>query len=196
MKKIDRRVQKTNESLQLAFRKLAKTTSFRDITVKALTETAHINRKTFYLHYDSIEDFSNTVVDEIADKLLEVMIEKPLHETLSQSGYIIDKVFDFFRNSRDFYTLMMTSDDYSFLSRKVGSKVSAGFSEAIYQEFDISKLDAYICSSFLIRNTMMMFRLYNGNQVELDETEFRDRLLRLNSSGLSSFMDLSRKTSK
>jgi hypothetical protein len=49
MKKIDRRVQKTNDALQEAFRKLARTYSYREITVKALTEEAHINRKTFLL---------------------------------------------------------------------------------------------------------------------------------------------------
>jgi len=196
MKKIDLRVQKTNNALQTAFRKIAKTTSYRNITVKALTETAGINRKTFYLHYDSIEDFSNTVVDEIADKLLQVISDEPLKETLSKPGYIIDHVFDFFGESRDFYTFLMTEDDYSFLSRKVEYKVANGFSEAIFKEFEISKLDAYICSSFLIRNTLMMFRVYSGDQVDLDKSEFRNRLIRLNSSGLSSFIDISRNTSK
>jgi len=196
MKKIDRRVQKTNESLQLAFRKLAKTTSYRNLTVKALTETAQINRKTFYLHYDSIDDFSNTVVDEIANKLLQVMNDKPLNESLAEPGYIIDNVFEFFLQSREFYTFMMTADDYSFLSRKVEVKVSDGFAKAIYQEFNISKLDAYICSSFLIRNTLMMFRLYSGDQIKLEKGDFRDRLIRLNSSGLSSFLDLTRKTTE
>lgn len=192
MEKIDRRIQKTNQSLQLAFRKLASTKSYRDITVKELTETAKINRKTFYLHYDSIDDFSDTVVDEIADQLLELITDKPVKEGLSIPGYIFDRVFDFFQQSREFYTFMMTSVEYSFLSRKVESKVVVGFANALFEEFDLSKLDAYICASFLIRNTLMMYRLYNGDQVKLDRSEFRDRLIRLNASGMNSFIDLSR----
>ncbi|KRN99092.1 TetR/AcrR family transcriptional regulator [Companilactobacillus kimchiensis] len=190
MKKIDRRVQKTNQALQSAFRKLASTTSYRNITVKELTETARINRKTFYLHYDSIDDFSSTVVDEISDQLLQLITEKPLAESLSKPGYVFDKIFDFFQQSREFYSFMMTSVDYSFLARKVESKVAEGFAKALYKSFDISKLDSFICASFLIRNTLMLFRIYNGDQVNLDKNEFRDRLIRLNASGLSSFVDV------
>lgn len=196
MKKVDLRVQKTNLALQQAFRQLVSTTSYRNITVKELTETAHINRKTFYLHYDSIEDFSDTVVDEIADKLLQLMMEKPLRQGLAEPGFIFDKVLDFFQESREFYTIMMTSDDYSFLARKVETKLAKGLSEAIYKDFDISKLDSFVCANFLIRNTMMLFRIYNGDRMNLERNEFRDRLIRLDSSGLSSFIDVERNIRK
>lgn len=190
MKKIDLRVQKTNQALQNAFRTLASTTSYRNITVKELTETAHINRKTFYLHYDSIEDFSDTVVDEISDKLLELMLAKPLDQGLAEPGYLFDQVLDFFQESREFYTLMMTSDDYSFLARKVETKVAKGLSRAIYKTFTISELDAFVCANFLIRNTLILFRIYNENRMNLDRNDFRDRLIRLDSSGLSTFIDV------
>lgn len=192
MTKIDQRIQKTNQALLSAFREMAKSTSYQNITVKKLTEVAGINRKTFYLHYDSIDDFSNTVVDEIADKLLSLIVGQPLKDSLSKPGYIFDRVFDFFQQSREYYTFMMTSVDYSFLSRKVESKVAKGFAQAIYKQYGTSELDSYICASFFIRNTLMMFRLYSSNLVQLDRSEFRDRLVRLNTSGLSSFIDLNR----
>ena len=196
MVKIDRRVQKTNQVLQTAFREIARNTSYRNITVKKLTETAGINRKTFYLHYDSIDDFSNTVVDEIADKLLTLITGQPLKESLAKPGYIFDRVFDFFQQSREFYTFMMTSMDYSFLSRKVEAKVAEGFARAIQEQYGTSRLDSYICASFFIRNTLMMFRLYSSGLVQLDRSEFRNRLIRLNTSGLSSFIDLNRQSEK
>lgn len=196
MKKVDRRIQKTNLALQRAFRELTRTTNYKNITVKALTEKAKINRKTFYLHYDSIDDFSDTVVDEISEKLIDIITAKPFRETLAQPGYIFDSVFDFFEQSRDFYTFMMVSNEYSFLSRKVELKVTEGFARGLQSEFGLSDLDAYTSASFLIRNTLMMFRLYDGNKVNLDKKEFRDRLIRLNTSGISSFIDVSRKLDK
>ncbi|MQS76572.1 TetR/AcrR family transcriptional regulator [Companilactobacillus halodurans] len=196
MKKVDRRVQKTNQALQLAFQKMTRTTSYRDITVKSLTQMAQINRKTFYLHYDSIDDFSNTFVNDIADKLLKLITEEPLADKLLEPGYIFNKIFDFFQESREFYAFMMTSVDYSFLARKVEVKLAQGFSAALYETFDISKVDAYICANFLVRNTLMLFRLYNGGQVKLSKAEFRDKLARLNSSGLSSFIDATRNVRK
>jgi hypothetical protein len=190
MKKIDRRVQKTNAALQQAFRQLARTTDYRNITVKKLTETAKINRKTFYLHYDSIDDFADTIADTAADELLDIITAKPLREALSQPGYIFDNVFDFFDQSREFYIFMMTSIGYTFQARKVETKVTDGFAAAIEKQFNLSKLDAYTCASFLIRNTLMMFQLYNNGKLNFDRKEFRDRVVRLNGSGLSSFFDL------
>lgn len=192
MERVDRRVQKTNRSLQDAFKKLAKTTKYRDITVKQLTKTAKINRKTFYLHYDSIDEFSTMIADEISEKILRLILEKPLREGLSVPGYIFDKVFDFFSQSREFYTFMMTSVDYRFIGQQVEEKVSKGLADAILKEFSLSKLDAYICASFLIRNTLLLFRIYYDGRVQLDRDEFRDRLIRLNSSGLQSFLDIKR----
>lgn len=196
MKKVDRRIQKTNAALQQAFRQLARTTDYRDITVKKLTETAKINRKTFYLHYDSIDDFADTIADEAADELLEIITAKPLREALSEPGYIFDNVFDFFNQSREFYIFMMTSSGYTFQARKVETRVTDGFATAIERQFGLSELDSYVCASFLIRNTLMMFRIYNGGKLNFDKKEFRDRVLRLNTSGLSSFLDLVRPLKK
>ena len=41
------------------------------ITVKALTERAGINRKTFYLHYDSIEALFDDVMGSVMDEFFE-----------------------------------------------------------------------------------------------------------------------------
>ncbi|WP_125587784.1 TetR/AcrR family transcriptional regulator [Companilactobacillus jidongensis] len=184
----DRRVRKTTTALKDAFREMARDTSYHDITIQALTEKANVNRKTFYLHYDSIEDFANTFVDELADQLIKIIVIKPMNKTLSQPGIIFDKVFDFFEQSREFYTFMITSDEYSFLSRKVEAKVSKSLAQAISESYRVSKADAYISSSFMIRNTMMLFRLRINSEVEMTRDEFKDRIIRLDKYGLKTFL--------
>lgn len=54
--KNDLRYIKTKEAIHSAFRELLKTMPYNKITVKLLTEKARINRKTFYLHYDTLEE--------------------------------------------------------------------------------------------------------------------------------------------
>ncbi|WP_125760496.1 TetR/AcrR family transcriptional regulator [Companilactobacillus hulinensis] len=185
----DRRVRKTTAALKEAFREIARDTRYRDITVRELTEKADVNRKTFYLHYDSIDDFANTFVDELADQLIKLIVVKPMNHTLQEPGIVFDKVFDFFTQSRDFYTFMITSDDYSFLSRKVEAKVSEALAQAIKESYDVSEVDAYISSSFMIRNTLMLFRLHINGQMKLSRDEFKDRIIRLDKSGLETFLN-------
>ena len=44
---------------------------YEKITVKELCEKAMINRRTFYLHYESIDDILNEVLSEMANDFLE-----------------------------------------------------------------------------------------------------------------------------
>ena len=53
----DLRAVRTEKALYDAFRELAAERPLKEITVKALTDRAEINRKTFYIHYHDIEGF-------------------------------------------------------------------------------------------------------------------------------------------
>jgi AcrR family transcriptional regulator len=52
---VDLRIQKTREAINNTFKKMVCEMDATKITVKELTERARIHRKTFYLHYTSIE---------------------------------------------------------------------------------------------------------------------------------------------
>lgn len=185
---IDKRVQRTNKALREAFRDLSKNHSYQEITVKKLTEKAQINRKTFYLHYDSIDDFLHTFVEELSNQLLDIITAVPFTRYRLETGEMFDRLFDFFEQSREFFTFILMSDEYSFLSRKIENNVAKGFTDAIEQSFNISRSDAYISASFMIRNTVMLFRMYDRGQVRFTKQDFKDHLVRLNHSGLETYI--------
>ena len=54
--KEDARFIKNEEKIIEAFKQLVLEMNFENITVKELSERANINRKTFYLHYASIDE--------------------------------------------------------------------------------------------------------------------------------------------
>ena len=55
---MDRRIQRTRNSLFSAFIELRATKPVEKITVKELTEKANISKQTFYLHFQDIYDLS------------------------------------------------------------------------------------------------------------------------------------------
>lgn len=55
-RKTDRRVEKTKQAMRHAFVELLKRKPYNAITISELTREADIDRRTFYLHYESIED--------------------------------------------------------------------------------------------------------------------------------------------
>ena len=64
--KTDLRITKTLKAIRAAFKEMVLTMQPAEITVKELTERALVNRKTFYLHYDSIEALYEEFIHSIA----------------------------------------------------------------------------------------------------------------------------------
>lgn len=58
----DRRTIRTRAALAEAFIRLLETTPYTKITISAVTREAGVNRKTFYLHYQSIDDLLRSLV--------------------------------------------------------------------------------------------------------------------------------------
>ena len=55
-RKTDRRIEKTKQAMRHAFVELLKKKPYNAITISELTREADIDRRTFYLHYECIED--------------------------------------------------------------------------------------------------------------------------------------------
>ena len=67
-KQEDLRVRKTREAIRRTFEDMICEMDYEKISVKELTDRAMINRKTFYLHYETLDD----LLEELQQKLLEL----------------------------------------------------------------------------------------------------------------------------
>lgn len=67
---MDKRTQKTKNSILHAVAKLLEKKSLEDITVTEVSNAANINRKTFYAHYSSVQDVIDETSNDIAENLL------------------------------------------------------------------------------------------------------------------------------
>ena len=68
--KIDRRVLKTRAAIKVALDKLVKEQGMDKLTVSALAREANIDRKTFYLHYDSIDDLIDSAASDMVQDII------------------------------------------------------------------------------------------------------------------------------
>ena len=84
--KLDPRIIRTKEAIQTVFKQMVCELPYEKITVKAITEAARINRNTFYLHYNCVDD----VLAEIQENGMKVFRNKSL---LSYKPFVL------FRNS-------------------------------------------------------------------------------------------------
>lgn len=66
----DLRVRKTKEAIRNAFKNMICEMDYGQMTIKKLAYRAQINRKTFCLHYQSLDDVLAELQDEIADNFI------------------------------------------------------------------------------------------------------------------------------
>ena len=68
--KVDRRILKTRAAIQTAFRRLVTEQGLNKVTVSSLAREANIDRKTFYLHYESIDDLVDNEVEQLMTRVV------------------------------------------------------------------------------------------------------------------------------
>lgn len=76
----DRRFVRTEKAIMEAFLKLAEEQDPQKITVTALAREADIDRKTFYLHYDTVDAVADALLKQEAERIVEVLREEPFFE--------------------------------------------------------------------------------------------------------------------
>lgn len=69
-KKVDLRIQRTKDSIRKTFEEMICEMDYEQISVKELTQRAKINRKTFYLHYNTLDDLLLEIQNELAQNFI------------------------------------------------------------------------------------------------------------------------------
>lgn len=72
------RWQRTHSAIQFAYAELLDECGPDDVTVSQIASRAGIHRKTFYLHYDSVEELYDERVEALADRFGELVRALPL----------------------------------------------------------------------------------------------------------------------
>ncbi len=104
--KTDRRVIKTRKAIMTAFDKLISQGDIAKITVSAIAREADIDRKTFYLHYSSVDDLARQKAEEGIEHLLEILERQEadasdaerLHRLLQEVNGILTREHALFAN--------------------------------------------------------------------------------------------------
>lgn len=97
--KMDRRVIKTRAAIKAALDKLVKEQGMDKLTVSALAREANIDRKTFYLHYDSIDDLIDSAASDMVEDIIstidpDLLSTNPQEQVRKTLAHVNKKISD------------------------------------------------------------------------------------------------------
>ncbi len=116
----DLRVRRTLTSIRKSFFELVLEKNYNEISITELTERAGINRKTFYLHYSSLDDLVAEIEEEIVSDILDNIGDYA--EAFDLPG-CIKHFYSYLEACNEVQQKLLCDDHYSFFYESVTDAV-------------------------------------------------------------------------
>lgn len=159
MNKEDLRFIKCEETIIKTFKKMIEEMDYEEITIKELTERAGINRKTFYLHYPSLDH----LLEKIQSDLISEYTERTKQYDLIEDFEIIIREFFLFSEEQGlFYEKITSNSSYDYIRNQMIRKVHKNRKNALQNEL----LQRYINEATL---TIYRYWIETKKKIPVDE---------------------------
>jgi len=133
-KNLDRRIQRTRQSLREALIALIKEKGFDAITIQDLTDKANLNRATFYLHYRDKYDLLEQSIDEVIEEMSAIITpsENYVRSADPSEPYPgLVALFEHVAENADFFRTMMGSKGIPGFGTRMIHALKGAFQQAL-----------------------------------------------------------------
>lgn len=183
-KKEDLRVVKTKEIIRNTFKNMILEMDYDYITIKELTERAKINRKTFYLHYDSLDDLLLEIQNSIANNFIEKQVS---YTNLEDMKYLIGLFFES-ANKNPLDERILCSGSYRNISDRINKKVMDYRKKTNRGAFSDNEAYENIIFAYYGANSAIIYRQWVADGKKLSLEEVKELAIKLVCHGLESIM--------
>ncbi|MBE6062606.1 MAG: TetR/AcrR family transcriptional regulator [Clostridium butyricum] len=156
-KKPDRRISKTKNSIRIAVIALIQEKDISQITVKELAEVADINRKTFYMHYSSIEEVLDQIENEIIEKLLNLLDKYDFFDDKFDGSAFFKSLNEVINEDFDLYKKLICANSYNLLLVKVKKILKDTIINRLQDKINISGEMLNLYAEFISSGVMNMY---------------------------------------
>lgn len=162
----DRRIAKTKQALRDAFVKLLKTQSLNDITVAELCRTANIDRRTFYNHYNNV----NEIIDEIDDIALQIL-EDAVHGIPINTKEFFDQFTKIMQTNLDYYEVIVTDRSFYELEYRCKKMLREALIEYYTVHSTVDPLHLEYMAEYCASGIMSVYThwIRHGRKLPVDE---------------------------
>lgn len=181
-KQEDMRTRKTRAAIQKAFREMLKEMDYNQITIKELTEHADINRRTFYLHYDSMDELLNELIDEIADGYVK--------KTNSMNGYsdqneIARTFLLYFAQQDELHEKIICNANFKYISDRINKRISDSNQRHVDDLGKVSPYTKNIIIAYMNMSALGMYRRWVADKKRVPLDDFIDLAANLICNGVT-----------
>lgn len=156
----DKRVIKTRKLIIETFKEMIIEMDYNEITIKELADRANINRKTFYAHFECIEDILAELIEQIAEKLLEHLENAGIFTNPSVEVFV--KAMDLTLNENlELYKKLIVANSYRFFLRNVKDIIKKSISNAgLKNAVDCTPVELDFICEFIASGLAKIYKMW------------------------------------
>lgn len=170
MANTDLRVQRTKKILKDTFNEMIVTTDFEKITIKDLCDKAMINRRTFYLHYSSIEDILEDFISDYTREYYDLIKD---FDTIEEVDELVKSYFTYSEEKGIMFERINTSPNFEYIRLRMIQKVEdyAANDNNFHMLKKFDKVSQNLIHSFINWACVGLYREWvkNGRNLPMDE---------------------------
>ena len=185
---MDRRIAKTKMAIQTAYFTLLKEHGDKKITISEITRRANIDRKTFYLHYASIDD----IIREFSENKVNELIERVIAEGFPKKQYV-EGIFLVFNQmiSENMQVLRMLSgsEAYEYFFAQIKALLVKKLLEAAEKADGFTPVQVRVYAEYFISGIISSYVRWIREEMPCSIEELADYISRVTVGGFRAVME-------
>ena len=190
---MDRRVAKTMEMIRQAYFDLILEKGGKRVTVSEIARKANIDRKTFYLHYQSTEEIIEEFAEEKTSEMLLRLTTNSFFRRSFDRGIFAEEANSLLRENMELCRALSSNPDYYFFWRGVEDTVVRHLINSYGRLTRTPASDIIIRVSFFVSGAAGVYRRWFRGEIDCTLEEATDRMSEIAFEGARSLLKSSRK---
>ncbi len=182
-KREDLRTKKTKNAIRKVFRGMLLEMNYDEIKIKNLTERAEISRRTFYMHYSSLDELLNELIDEIADNYTQKTNALHGHYELEE---IVRSFLLYFAGQDELHERIICNGNFGYISQRINRKIASVNQEHATHLGASDRYEKSILIAYLNESALGMYRRWVSDKKQIPLEHFVNLATRLICHGAAS----------
>ena len=146
----DRRIRKTKNSIRESFMELIMEKNFSEITVKEIASRADISRRTFYMHYSSIDAILDEMNAELSQRVQQLFYNRDFtHAQMSDIKDLFCELNKILNRNYAFYKRLCSLDSYGFFVQMLNLILKDIIATTLEQTFHLEEQAKHAYSEYI-----------------------------------------------
>ncbi len=168
---MDRRIIKTKDAIKTAYIELLKKDTAPKITITEIAHKANIDRKTFYLHYNTTDDIMCEIIEDDFSYLKLELNKNNLNIHPIDATLILQHMNVCIMKDIEFFECIANRSDFDLFAKKMKEILVNKTIQTLSESTNLSLIEITIYSKFFISGIIDIYSDWfrNKNNITLDE---------------------------